>query len=65
MLGINLSDFHPVCRAFSVKALKSIPFESNSDGFNFDMQIITQLMEAGKRIVEVPMPAYIGEYFPT
>ena len=61
MLGINLTDLHPVCRAFSVMALKSIPFESNSDGFSFDIQLITQLVNAGKQITEVPMAAPIGD----
>jgi SAM-dependent methyltransferase len=61
MLGTNLSEFHSGYRAYSVKALASIPFESNSDGFNFDTQIIIQLIDAGKRIVEVPIPTYYGD----
>ena len=40
---------------------KDIPFESNSDDFNFDTQIIIQLVDAGKRIVEVPIPTYYGD----
>ena len=61
MLGTDLTEFHSGYRAYSVKALASIPFESNSDGFNFDTQIIIQLLEAGKRIVEVPIPTYYGD----
>jgi 2-polyprenyl-3-methyl-5-hydroxy-6-metoxy-1,4-benzoquinol methylase len=61
VLGTNLSEFHSGYRAYSVKALKSIPFERNSNGFNFDTQIIIQLKEAGKRIVEVPVPTYYGD----
>ncbi|HXR14194.1 MAG TPA: bifunctional glycosyltransferase/class I SAM-dependent methyltransferase [Solirubrobacteraceae bacterium] len=61
MLGTSLSEFHSGYRAYSVEALKSIPFERNSDGFNFDTQIIIQLTDAGKRIVEVPVPTYYGD----
>ena len=61
MLGTSLSEFHSGYRAYSVAALKAIPFGSNSDGFNFDTQIIIQLVDAGKRIVEVPIPTYYGD----
>jgi 2-polyprenyl-3-methyl-5-hydroxy-6-metoxy-1,4-benzoquinol methylase len=60
-LGTSLSEFHSGYRAYSVPALASIPFERNSDGFNFDTQIIIQLIDAGKRIVEVPIPTYYGD----
>src|SRR5262249_46579015 len=33
----------------------------NSDGFNFDTQIIIQLHHAQKSIVEIPIPTYYGE----
>ncbi len=61
VLGTSLSEFHSGYRAYSVDALKAIPFERNSDGFNFDTQIIIQLVDAGKRIVEVPIPTYYGD----
>lgn len=61
MLGTSLSEFHSGYRAYSVEALKSVPFEMNSDGFNFDTQIIIQMVNAGKRIVEVPIPTYYGD----
>lgn len=60
-LGTDLSEFHSGYRAYSVEALKQIPFESNSDGFNFDTQIIIQLHDAGMRIAEVPIPTYYGD----
>jgi SAM-dependent methyltransferase len=44
-----------------VSALKQIPFEQNSSGFNFDTQIIIQLHDAGMRIAEVPIPTYYGD----
>ena len=60
-LGTDLSEFHSGYRAYSVAALKQIPFERNSDGFNFDTQIIIQLHDAGMRIAEVPIPTYYGD----
>ena len=60
-LGTDLSEFHSGYRAYSVDALKKIPFERNSDGFNFDTQIIIQLHDAGMRIAEVPIPTYYGD----
>jgi glycosyltransferase involved in cell wall biosynthesis len=61
MLGTALSEFHSGYRAYSVEALSSIPFERNSDGFDFDTQIIIELVDAGKRIVEVPIATYYGD----
>ena len=60
-LGTNLSEFHSGYRAYSVAALKQLPFEKNSNGFNFDTQIIIQLHDAGMRIAEVPIPTYYGD----
>jgi glycosyltransferase involved in cell wall biosynthesis len=60
-LGTELSEFHSGYRAYSVSALKQIPFRQNSDGFNFDTQIIIQLHDAGLRIAEVPIPTYYGD----
>jgi glycosyltransferase involved in cell wall biosynthesis len=61
VVGTDLSEWHSGYRAYDVAALASIPFERNDDGFNFDTQIIIQLHEAGKRIVEVPIPTYYGD----
>jgi glycosyltransferase involved in cell wall biosynthesis len=60
-LGTSLSEFHSGYRAYSVSALKRLPFEENTDGFNFDTQIIIQMYDAGMRIAEVPIPTYYGD----
>lgn len=59
--GMELSEWHSGYRAYSVAALRDLPFERNSNGFDFDTEIILQLKEAGKRIVEVPIPTYYGD----
>jgi glycosyltransferase involved in cell wall biosynthesis/SAM-dependent methyltransferase len=61
LAGMDLSEWHSGYRAYTAQALCQIPFESNSDGFDFDTQIILQLHEAGMRIVEIPIPTYYGD----
>jgi glycosyltransferase involved in cell wall biosynthesis len=61
VLGTDLSEFHSGYRAYRVSTLKELPFEKNSDGFDFDTEIIIQLHDAGKKIVEIPIPTYYGD----
>lgn len=61
MLGTNLSEFHSGYRAYSVAALREIDFASNSDGFDFDTEIIIQLHDRRMRIHEIPIPTYYGD----
>jgi glycosyltransferase involved in cell wall biosynthesis len=60
-LGTRLSEFHSGYRLYSVDALKSIPFEQNSNGFHFDTEIIIQLVAARIAILELPIPTYYGD----
>ncbi|MCK4565633.1 MAG: glycosyltransferase family 2 protein, partial [Verrucomicrobia bacterium] len=39
LLGANLSEFHSGYRAYSVEALRRIPFQHNSPDFHFDTEI--------------------------
>ncbi len=61
VLGTELSEFHSGYRAYRTSILKQIPYAANSDGFDFDTQIIAQVIHAGGRIVEVPIPTYYGD----
>jgi glycosyltransferase involved in cell wall biosynthesis len=61
LLKANLSEFHSGYRIYSTTALKSIPFDRNSNGFHFDTEIIIQLLIASKPIVELPIPTYYGD----
>jgi glycosyltransferase involved in cell wall biosynthesis len=61
LLRSDLSEFHSGFRAYSVAALRKIPFGFNSNVFHFDTEIIIQLMLAGCRITEVPIPTYYGD----
>ncbi len=61
MAGTQLTEWHSGYRAYSVEALSKVPFQDNSDGFDFDTEIIVQMIESGARIAEVPIPTYYGD----
>ncbi|MDK0519793.1 bifunctional glycosyltransferase/class I SAM-dependent methyltransferase [Streptomyces sp. ML-6] len=61
LLGSRLTEFHSGYRAYSVAALKKLPIHRNTDAFDFDTQIIVQLLDAGMRIKEIPVPTYYGD----
>ena len=61
LTGLRLSEWHSGYRAYRVSALADLPFVGNSDGFDFDTEIILQLHAARKTIVEVPIPTYYGD----
>jgi glycosyltransferase involved in cell wall biosynthesis len=61
LLGTDFSEFHSGYRIYSVAALKRIPFDRNTDDFHFDTEIIIQLLIAGMRVREVPIPTYYGD----
>jgi 2-polyprenyl-3-methyl-5-hydroxy-6-metoxy-1,4-benzoquinol methylase len=60
LLRSHIADFHCGYRAFAVGALRSVPFERNSNGFEFDMEIVIQLSIARQAIVEFPIQGGTG-----
>ena len=61
LLGSKLSEFHSGYRLYSVRALRQVPFEANTNDFHFDTEIIIQFVLAGLRIKELPIPTYYGD----
>ena len=61
VVGMDLSEWHSGYRAFAVPALAGIPFEANSDDFDFDTEVLLQLHASGARLAEVPIPTYYGD----
>ena len=61
LLGTGFSEFHSGYRLYSTEALRRIPFERNTNNFHFDTEIIVQLVLAGQRIKELPIPTYYGD----
>jgi glycosyltransferase involved in cell wall biosynthesis len=61
ILGSRLAEFHTGYRAYSTAALRSVPFAYNSDYFDFDTDIIIQMLDTGQRIFEIPIPTFYGD----
>ncbi|WP_244328525.1 bifunctional glycosyltransferase/class I SAM-dependent methyltransferase [Yimella sp. cx-51] len=61
LTGLGLSEWHSGYRAYSVKALAALDFQSYSNDFDFDTEIILGLHDAGFTIGEVPIPTYYGD----
>jgi glycosyltransferase involved in cell wall biosynthesis len=61
LLGTKLSEFHSGYRVYSGPFLQRIQFKLNSNDFHFDSEIIIQILNAGGRILELPIPTYYGD----
>ena len=55
-LGLKLSEYHTGFRAFSRRALETLPLEKNSDDFVFDNQVIAQAAYFGFKVGEISCP---------
>lgn len=56
LIGSKLSEFHTGYRAFSKEVLESIKYNSNSDDFVFDNEMLSQIVYEGYEIAEVTTP---------
>ncbi|HMA80501.1 MAG TPA: glycosyltransferase family 2 protein, partial [Candidatus Binatia bacterium] len=61
LLHTRFSEFHSGYRIYSVAALRKVPFDRNTNDFHFDTEIIIQLVKAGMRLRELPIPTYYGD----
>ncbi|RMG06857.1 MAG: glycosyltransferase family 2 protein [Planctomycetota bacterium] len=61
LTGMNLSEFHSGYRIYRTEALRRISFESFTNDWHFDTQILLAMYERGMRIVERPIPTYYGD----
>jgi glycosyltransferase involved in cell wall biosynthesis len=59
-LGAKLSEYHTGYRAYTREVLTSIQFESNSDGFVFDNELVAQVLYKGYNIGEITCPTKYG-----
>jgi glycosyltransferase involved in cell wall biosynthesis len=61
-LGQNLGEWHSGFRAYTRRALETIPYHANGDGFVFDSQFLVQAVHFGFRLGDVPVPVrYMAE----
>lgn len=56
LMGEKLSEYHTGFRAYSRELLEKLPFDSNSDDFIFDNQILAQIFWLGHQIAEITCP---------
>lgn len=61
ILGSKLSEFHTGFRAYSVDVLNKIPFAFNSNDFDFDTDILIQIIDNKCRIKEISIPTKYGD----
>jgi len=56
----TLSEWHSGYRSYRTRILKRVPFSCNSNDFDFDSEIIIQILGSGGKIREVPIPTFYG-----
>jgi glycosyltransferase involved in cell wall biosynthesis len=61
LANVSLTEWHSGYRAYRVSSLRKIKFLDNSDYFDFDSQIILQMIGAKQRIVEIAIPTFYGD----
>ena len=61
LMKSNLSEWHSGYRSYRTSLLKEIPFEFNSNDFDFDSEIIIQIIGSGEKILEIEIPTYYGD----
>jgi glycosyltransferase involved in cell wall biosynthesis len=62
LLNQKLSEYHTGYRAYSKEVLEKIDYNSNSDDFVFDNQILAQIIYLGYNIAEISCPTmYFSE----
>lgn len=61
LMGAKMSEYHTGYRAYTREVIETIPWRTNSDGFVFDNQMLSQILYAGYRVGEITCPA---RYFP-
>ena len=60
LLNSSINEFHTGYRAYSVNALKLLPFHLNSNYYHFDTEIIIQLLFSKLVIKEIPIETIYG-----
>jgi len=61
MANSALSEWHSGYRAYSTASLIKTRYLENSDYFDFDTEIILQLLDIKQRIHEIPIPTFYGD----
>jgi hypothetical protein len=60
LVWTRVSEFHSGCRAYSVQALRNVPWDVLTSNRHSDTQIVIEFVERKYRVSEVPVPTYYG-----
>jgi 2-polyprenyl-3-methyl-5-hydroxy-6-metoxy-1,4-benzoquinol methylase len=61
MTGRRLSEYHTGYRGYSTNFLKSVPFETNTNDFHFDTEILLQAFHVNAKFEEFSIPTHYGD----
>jgi len=61
MTGQSLSEYHTGYRGYSTAFLRKVPFETNTNDFHFDTDILLQAVYVQARIHEFAIPTHYGD----
>lgn len=61
ILGVRLSEFHSGYRIYTTAALKAVPFQHNANYFDFDTDILIQMIDTKQRFLEISIPTFYGD----
>jgi glycosyltransferase involved in cell wall biosynthesis len=59
-LGLELSDYHSGYLVYGARAL-AVPFETLSNSFDFDLEVLASARARGLSIAEAPIPTHYGD----
>lgn len=57
----SLTEYHTGYRGYSIRFLKSVPFQLNTNEFHFDTDILLQAFYVNARISEFSIPTFYGD----
>ncbi|MCK5798967.1 MAG: glycosyltransferase family 2 protein [Deltaproteobacteria bacterium] len=61
VFGLSMTDYHSGYLVYGAEALASLPFESFSDSFDFDLEVLACSHARGLRLGESPIPTHYGD----
>jgi hypothetical protein len=60
VLKLSLTDYHSGMLFYARRALETLPFDTFSDSFDFDVEVIASARARGLSIGEIPVPTHYG-----
>ncbi len=61
LTGLRLTEYHTGYRAYSSAFLRRVPFESNTNDYHFDTEMLFQAANIGAHIEEFDIPTHYGD----